>query len=96
MTLESLINNWNNKTNILYADETLKTKVDLNEIKSKFNCTRSILVGPEGGFSKSEINFLKSKNFVIPISFGSRVLRCDSYSGCIKLLAFFELLINTY
>ncbi len=78
VTLKSLINNWNNKANILYADETLKTKVDLNEIKSKFNCTRSILVGPEGGFSKSEINFLKSKNFVIPISFGSRVLRCDT------------------
>ena len=74
MTLESLINNWNNKANILYADETLKTKVDLNEIKSKFNCTRSILVGLRKGFRKVRL-ILKSKIFVIPISFGSRVLR---------------------
>ena len=76
--LENLISNWSKKINILYADETLKKKEDLNKIKSKFNCIRSILVGPEGGFSKNEINFLKSKNFVIPISLGSRILRCDT------------------
>jgi 16S rRNA (uracil1498-N3)-methyltransferase len=36
------------------------------------------LVGPEGGFTDGEKELLKSKNFVIPISLGPRIMRADT------------------
>ena len=76
--LIDVISDWDNKINILYADETLKDKIDIKEKKVKLNSNGAVLIGPEGGFSKNEISFLKSKKFVIPISLGSRVLRSDT------------------
>jgi len=38
----------------------------------------AILIGPEGGFSKNEIKYLKSLEFVTSISLGPRILRADT------------------
>ena len=38
----------------------------------------AILVGPEGGFSSQEIDYLKQKEFITPINFGPRILRSDT------------------
>ena len=38
----------------------------------------AILVGPEGGFSDSEIHEILSISTVIPVSLGSRILRSDT------------------
>ena len=38
----------------------------------------AILVGPEGGFSTNEINYLKEKSFIRPIDLGPRILRADT------------------
>jgi 16S rRNA (uracil1498-N3)-methyltransferase len=35
-------------------------------------------MGPEGGFSQNEISFLKSKEFVVPINLGPRILRSET------------------
>ena len=38
----------------------------------------AILVGPEGGFSTNETNFLRGKKFIRPIDLGPRILRSDT------------------
>ena len=48
-------------------------------LKKKIN---TILIGPEGGFSFSEINFLKSLDYVFGLSLGNRVLRADTAAIC--------------
>ena len=37
----------------------------------------SIIIGPEGGFSSKEADYLKSINF-IPVSLGNRIYRCET------------------
>ena len=56
------------------------TAVDVSADKvAKIN---TILIGPEGGFSFSEINFLKSLDYVFSFSLGKRVLRADTAAIC--------------
>ncbi len=40
--------------------------------------TNLILVGPEGGFSKAEVNFIKKNPKTIPINLGNRRLRAET------------------
>ena len=35
-------------------------------------------MGPEGGFSANETNYLREKNFIRPIDLGPRILRSDT------------------
>ena len=71
-TLQEIISSWSSKRKIFYGDETIRN--NLNEIGNQNKLVRgssgAILIGPEGGFSLEEINFLKTKKFVIPINFG--------------------------
>jgi len=50
---------------------------DLFKSKSKKKIN-TILIGPEGGFSLLEKNFLKSFNYVNGLSLGKRILRADT------------------
>lgn len=36
------------------------------------------LIGPEGGITTDEIDYLKSKTFIRPVSLGSRILRAET------------------
>jgi 16S rRNA (uracil1498-N3)-methyltransferase len=78
--LDDLIYEWNQSRKIFYGDETVRNQKEKKRIKKKDLCHRSgaILIGPEGGFSENEISFLKSKEFVIPINLGPRILRSDT------------------
>ena len=78
--LKDLITNWNNKRIIFFCDETMRknkaNKIDFQNLSTKpFG---AILVGPEGGFSTNEINYLKEKRFIKPIDLGPRILRADT------------------
>ncbi len=77
--LKDVINDWDCNRIILYADETMKERINIELTMKKLKSTKgAILIGPEGGFSQSEISFLKSKKFVLPISLGERILRADT------------------
>ena len=78
--LKDLITNWNNERIIFFCDETMRknkaNKIDFQNLSTKpFG---AILVGPEGGFSTNEINYLKEKRFIRPIDLGPRILRADT------------------
>ncbi len=78
--LKDLIPNWDNDRIIFFCDETIKNN-DIVKIDFKNLSTKSfgaILVGPEGGFSTNETNYLREKKFIRPIDLGPRILRSDT------------------
>jgi 16S rRNA (uracil1498-N3)-methyltransferase len=81
--LKNLLSLWKKNDQILFCNETEK-KIFFKDLfrwisKKKIN---TILIGPEGGFSFSEINFLKSLDYVFSFSLGKRVLRADTAAIC--------------
>lgn len=38
----------------------------------------ALLVGPEGGFTPAELDLLRSRTFVVPVSLGPRILRAET------------------
>ncbi len=78
--LKDLIESWDKKRIILYGDETIRNRdeiqFDFQNIFSK--SLGAILIGPEGGFSSNEIDYLRKKSFIKPIDLGPRILRSDT------------------
>ena len=78
--LKDLILNWDNDRIIFFCDETIRNndvvKKDFQNLSTK--SFGAILVGPEGGFSINETNYLREKKFIRPIDLGPRILRSDT------------------
>ena len=78
--LKDLILNWDNDRIIFFCDETIRNndvvKIDFQNLSTK--SFGAILVGPEGGFSTNERNYLREKKFIRPIDLGPRILRSDT------------------
>ena len=78
--LKDLIPNWDNDRIIFFCDETIRNndvvKIDFENLSTK--SFGAILVGPEGGFSTNETNYLREKKFIRPIDLGPRILRSDT------------------
>ena len=78
--LRDLIPNWDNDRIIFFCDETIRNddvvKIDFQNLSTK--SFGAILVGPEGGFSTNETNYLTEKKFIRPIDLGPRILRSDT------------------
>ena len=61
---------------LLFCDEKLQaSELNLENLKKG---KWAILVGPEGGFSEIERNYLKGLKFTFSISLGPRILRADT------------------
>lgn len=78
MSINNLVNTWNQDIPIIMADESGKSPPiteKLREIKSK---SFAIMIGPEGGFTDNERSMLISKEFVIPVDMGKRIMRADT------------------
>ena len=78
--LADVICSWNKNRKIFYGDETERNQKEERSFNNKalFNPSGAILIGPEGGFAQNEISFLKSKEFVVPINLGPRILRSET------------------
>ena len=78
--LKDLIPNWDNDRIIFFCDETIRNKdgVKINFQNLSTISFGAILVGPEGGFSTNETNYLREKKFIRPIDLGPRILRSDT------------------
>ena len=94
MTIQELLEQWDKKRSILYADEILKINKDLTILNRKNFVKSSLLVGPEGGFSPEENDMLKTYNYVFPISFGETILRSDT--AAIVGLSYLNMMNSSY
>ena len=84
--LSSLLNNWNRKKIILLCNEN--DGIPVMKIKNKISKPVSILIGPEGGFSRDELEGFLNLEFVKSISLGPRILRSDT--AAISMVASYQ------
>jgi len=71
---------------IAYEEESINNQSSLFKIlNSNLNNKKiNIVVGPEGGFSENEVNYLEKKGY-IRVSLGKRILRSET--ACIDLIS---------
>ena len=93
-TIQELLQQWDKKRSILYADEILKINKNLTILNRKNFVKSSLLVGPEGGFSPEENDMLKAYKYVFPISFGETILRSDT--AAIVGLSYLNIINSNY
>ena len=75
--LEKILATWEKSRSLVYCDETKAALNPLESLKA-LKAPSAVLVGPEGGFTDEEKKLLKSRDFVIPISLGPRIMRADT------------------
>ena len=74
--INEVLENFPPDRGLLFCDEKLQaSEVNLENLKKG---KWAILVGPEGGFSEIERNYLKGLRFTFSISLGPRILRADT------------------
>jgi 16S rRNA (uracil1498-N3)-methyltransferase len=79
--LESIIDSWQGGI-IIYCDEDENAK-SIQELSNDLaGKDLAILVGPEGGFSPEEREYLLKKNFIRPVSLSSNILRAETACIC--------------
>ena len=73
-----VLKNWSSKVPLLYCAESGEG-ADLTEaLEGLKGSAIAVLVGPEGGFSFEEDEFLMLKDFVVPVSLGPRIMRAET------------------
>ncbi|WP_208432587.1 16S rRNA (uracil(1498)-N(3))-methyltransferase [Bartonella taylorii] len=78
VSIAELLARWDKTQPLFFCDEAHKSHNPLHLLKNYEITTSGVFIGPEGGFSEEERNFLKKHPFVIPISLGPRILRADT------------------
>lgn len=72
--LSRLLDGWDTSRALIFADETLRDA----PAPALPPAPAAIVIGPEGGFSASERDRLRSMAGVTPVSLGPRILRADT------------------
>ncbi len=79
--LNDLLDNFPDDRGIIFCDENNKNLPTINEVLPKYlghYKKWAVLIGPEGGFTDSEVKRIKSISSSIPVSLGKRILRSDT------------------
>ena len=77
ITLDALLQTWDPARTLIMADEGGDCPPALGVLKS-LTGPAALIIGPEGGFTPQEREFLRSQSFVKPVSLGPRILRADT------------------
>lgn len=77
VNLKTLLTNWPADRVLFYFDETGKGG-DAAGVFPEHKGVAALLVGPEGGFSEKELEFLRDLPYAYGISLGSRILRAET------------------
>ena len=74
--INQVLENFPPDRRLLFCDEKLQeSEFNLENLKKG---KWAILIGPEGGFSEIERNYLKGLHFTFSLSLGPRILRADT------------------
>lgn len=77
--LKDLLQNWNSERKLFYMDESGAGEA-ISEVFKNAPAPLAVLVGPEGGFSKEELDFLRSMPYTKSVSLGPLILRAETAS----------------
>ncbi len=82
MPLASLLQSWPQERRLLLADESgggLPIGAALRDMDAAERARPwAVLVGPEGGFHRDELDLLRNLDFVTAVGLGPRILRADT------------------
>jgi 16S rRNA (uracil1498-N3)-methyltransferase len=78
LKLETLLSDWNPARRIIFCNESQAGNNPARTLHSIKERDLALLVGPEGGFSEREREFLTALPFVTSIPLGPRILRADT------------------
>jgi len=75
--LEDVLKNWDPSRTLYYMDETLNGEA-VGKAFASASAPCAVLVGPEGGFSESELQTLRKASFAKGVCLGPRILRAET------------------
>lgn len=78
VTLDGLVADWPSERALLVAAERGDSVAIADALPDLAGRPAAILIGPEGGFAKSELDGLRELPFVHPVGLGPRILRADT------------------
>ncbi len=78
VALAAMVADWPPDRVLWVADESGGGAVATDAVVSRKGQKSAVLVGPEGGFSPEELDFLSARPFAVGISLGPRVLRAET------------------
>jgi len=76
-TLEKLLAEWPDGRQLIFCDEAGEAP-PIAEVAGSAQLELAVLIGPEGGFDPAEREQIRSRDFVMPVSLGPRILRADT------------------
>lgn len=89
--LTDILQNWDKTRTLYFMDETLTSTSFFNLLQQDKSHKAAILVGPEGGFSQTELSLLRGLPFAKGATIGPRILRAETAVvaslSCWQLLA---------
>lgn len=77
--LKTILHSWDKNRELIFCLEREEAVEISQRLKAgDISLPLAILVGPEGGFSRAEIQMIRSFDFVRPVSLGGRILRAET------------------
>ena len=78
VALRKLLEGWDCDSPLFYMDESGAGECSKDVFLAHKGQDVAILVGPEGGFAKEELELLKEKSYTKSVSLGPRILRAET------------------
>lgn len=75
--LYTLLQNWQEERKLIFCDESGQGK-SVSTVMADCRVPAALLVGPEGGFSQKELEFLRKMPYTRGVSLGKRILRAET------------------
>ena len=76
--LKKCLTSFDNNRNLIFCIERIEAPSLADIMPGLEKKPLAVLIGPEGGFSEAEIEFIKNQKCVHPVSLGSRILRAET------------------
>jgi len=78
LPLVKLLENLGDETHLIFCDEEAHSLNSIEHLKSLGSKNLALLIGPEGGFSNEEREYLAEHKNVTKLGLGPRILRADT------------------
>ena len=76
--LKKYLNSFGSERKLIFCIERFDAPALLETVRKLGKVPIAILIGPEGGFSETEADFIKNLEYVYSVSLGPRILRAET------------------